>query len=130
MKEKTIKTKAFNNKNEKLYRAVRPWNAFWKKDGTLSSAAFKDKNGLSVERGDDDSEDYMLHYVLNFGFEGKVVSVTVEECKNVEAVVKHRPSERSLKHSEIHKSEKELLLTNRQAKELAKCAKIIEQNRL
>ena len=37
---------------ERLYRAVYPPNImpFWKKNGQLSSAAFKDKKGLSVER--------------------------------------------------------------------------------
>lgn len=40
---------------EKLYRAVFPesyMQMFWRKDGTVSSAAFTDKQGLSVERGD------------------------------------------------------------------------------
>lgn len=39
---------------EKLYRAVFPTSyiqMFWKKDGTISSAAFSDREGLSVERG-------------------------------------------------------------------------------
>ncbi len=42
------------NDDEKLYRAVYPpeiFDLFWKKDGTLTSAAFRDKRGLSVERG-------------------------------------------------------------------------------
>ena len=40
---------------EKLYRAVYPpevADIFWKKDGTVSSAAFVDPKGLSVDRGD------------------------------------------------------------------------------
>ncbi len=39
--------------NEKLFRAVYPPNIipmFWKENGEISSAAFKDKKGLSVER--------------------------------------------------------------------------------
>lgn len=39
---------------EKLYRAVFPASyiqMFWKKDGTISSAAFSDREGLSVEEG-------------------------------------------------------------------------------
>lgn len=39
---------------EKLYRAVFPesyMQMFWKRDGTVSSAAFADREGLSVERG-------------------------------------------------------------------------------
>ena len=40
--------------NEKLYRAVYPPDVaemFWRKDGTISSAAFADPRGLSVNRG-------------------------------------------------------------------------------
>ena len=41
--------------DEKLYRAVYPpevMDMFWKRDGSVSSAAFEDRNGLSVDRGD------------------------------------------------------------------------------
>lgn len=37
---------------EKLYRAVSPESyiqMFWRKDGTVSSATFTDREGLSVE---------------------------------------------------------------------------------
>lgn len=36
--------------NEKLYRAILPIEPFKKSDGSISSAAFKDKNGLSVDK--------------------------------------------------------------------------------
>ena len=39
---------------EQLYRAVYPperQEMFWKKDGSISDAALRDKKGLSVERG-------------------------------------------------------------------------------
>ena len=39
----------FDN-SEVLYRAVLPFKDFWKEDGTVSSAAFKDSNGLSTDR--------------------------------------------------------------------------------
>ena len=47
--------------DEKLYRAVFPpaiKDMFWRKDGTVSSAAFADPKGLSVDRGNhrEDSE--------------------------------------------------------------------------
>ena len=41
--------------SEKLYRAVYPpeiADIFWKRDGSISSAAFADPHGLSVDRGD------------------------------------------------------------------------------
>ena len=40
-------------KSEKLYRAVYPPDKvamFWRRDGSISSAAFADPNGLSVDR--------------------------------------------------------------------------------
>ena len=37
--------------DEGLYRAVLPTEMFWKKNGRVSSAVFRDKNGLSVDRG-------------------------------------------------------------------------------
>ena len=41
--------------DEKLYRAVFPpeiVDMYWRRDGTISSAAFADPKGLSVDRGD------------------------------------------------------------------------------
>lgn len=80
---------------EKLYRAVFPQSRvqmFWKKDGTISSAALADKNGLSVERGDfrEDMQKF---------FNGCIVSLNVEQCRSVNAIVKYKPSQRSKYHS-------------------------------
>lgn len=96
---------------EKLYRAVFPesyMQMFWRKDGTVSSAAFTDKQGLSVERGDFREDE----------------NVTVEQCRDVDAVIKYKPSKRSEHHSEIHGSEEVPLLSKSQRKKLAERAKI------
>ena len=48
---------------EKMYRAVFPpeiMPLFWKENGKISSAVFKDKNGLSVERAGDRDEDTVI----------------------------------------------------------------------
>lgn len=114
---------------EKLYRAVYPPsynNMYWKKDGSLSSAAFADKNGLSVERGyfrDDSSVlDEMNHF-----FTGSIVSVTVQQYYDVSATVKYLPSKRSIYHSEIHGDETHLLFSKSQRKRLALQAKILQK---
>ena len=39
--------------DEKLYRAVLPYEMFLREDGSLTSAAFRDRKGLSVDRGND-----------------------------------------------------------------------------
>ena len=72
--------------DEKLYRAVYPYDMFWTSGGKVSSAAFKDKNGLSVERGYY-RDDYLVVEDMNKRFEGNIVCVTVEDCRNVHAKV-------------------------------------------
>lgn len=111
---------------EKLYRAVYPesyMQMFWKKDGTISSAAFTDKNGLSVERGNFRGDKQVIEEMQKF-FQGCIISLTVEQCKDADAIVKYKPSNRSQYHSEIHGSETIPLLSKSQRKRLASSAKI------
>ncbi len=109
--------------DEKLYRAVYPYDMFWTSNGKVSSAAFKDKNGLSVERGYY-RDDYLVVENMNKRFEGNIVCVTVEDCRNVHAKVKYKPSHSSKYHSEIHGSDT-VILSRSQAKQLASCAVIV-----
>ena len=111
---------------EKLYRAVFPesyMQMFWRKDGTVSSAAFTDKQGLSVERGDLREDENVIEEMRKF-FHGCIISLTVEQCRDVDAVIKYKPSKRSEYHSEIHGSEEVPLLSKSQRKKLAERAKI------
>ena len=82
------------------------------------SAALADKKGLSVERGDFREDKKVIEEMQKF-FRGCVVSLTVEQCRNVNAVVKYKPSNRSKYHSEIHGSEVTPLLTRSQRKKLS-----------
>ena len=110
----------------KLYRAVFPesyMQMFWRKDGTVSSAAFTDKQGLSVERGDFREDENVIEEMRKF-FHGCIISLTVEQCRDVDAVIKYKPSKRSEHHSEIHGSEEVPLLSKSQRKKLAERAKI------
>lgn len=109
--------------DEKLYRAVYPYDMFWTSGGKVSSAAFKDKNGLSVERGYY-RDDYLVVEDMNKRFEGNIVCVTVEDCRNVHAKVKYKPSHSSKYHSEIHGSDT-VILSRSQAKQLASCVVIV-----
>lgn len=111
---------------EKLYRAVFPesyMQMFWRKDGTVSSAAFTDKQGLSVERGNFREDGNVIKEMRKF-FQGCIISITAEQCRDVGAVIKYKPTKRSEYHSEIHGSEKVPLLSKGQRKKLAKGAKI------
>lgn len=112
--------KNFSEK-EKLYRAVFPatkYPIFWKKNGKVSSAAFKKKDGLSVERGNFRLDKDVIEDMQKF-FSGNIISVTVGQCREINAIVKYLPTERSKYHSEIHSSNETILLTDRQAKYLA-----------
>lgn len=111
---------------EKLYRAVFPesyMKMFWKKDGTVSSAAFTDKEGLSVERGNFRDDKSVIEEMHKF-FRGCIISFTVEQCKEVNAIVKYKPTDRSNYHSEIHGTETVPLLSKGQRKKLAAGSKI------
>ena len=96
---------------------------FWRKDGTVSSAAFTDKQGLSVERGDFREDENVIEEMRKF-FHGCIISLTVEQCRDVDAVIKYKPRKRSEYHSEIHGSEEVPLLSKSQRKKLAERAKI------
>ena len=109
---------------EKLYRAVFPESyksMYWRRDGKVSSAAFFDPDGLSVERGDFRKDEDVVKEMKKF-FKGCIVSVTVEQCNNVDAVVRYKPSTRSKYHSEIHGSEDNPVLSGSQRKKLANVA--------
>lgn len=111
---------------EKLYRAVSPESyiqMFWRKDGTVSSAAFTDREGLSVERGDFREDKRVIEEMQKF-FNGCIISLTVEQCRKVDAIVKYKPTTRSKYHSEIHGSKEVPLLNKSQRKRLADVAKM------
>lgn len=112
--------------DEKLYRAVYPpeqADMFWKDDGSVSSAAFSDPNGLSVERGNFRTDDAVIEEMKK-QFTGRVVSVNAKQCRDVQAVIRYLPTRRSAYHSEIYGSKEKKLLTKSQRRRLAEVAKI------
>lgn len=113
------------NENEQLLRAVWPANRrpdFWE-NGRLSSAALKDKRGLSVNRTYDlPLENAVL--IMSEQFSGLIVSISVAACNAVDAYVKYCPSQTNVYHSEIHGSPTEVMLDDTQAFLLARQARI------
>ena len=112
---------------EKLYRAVYPpevADIFWKRDGSISSAAFADPNGLSVDRGDyrDDAE---VVSSMQERFFGHIISLYVKNCADTGAVVLYKPSRSNKYHSEIHGDENTVLLSKSQRRFLAQRAVIL-----
>lgn len=112
------------DEREKLYRAVYPpeiMPLFWKENGEISSAVFKDKKGLSVERAGDRLEDNVISDMCLF-FTGSIISILVSDCIACKAILKYLPTRRSKYHSEIHGAENRILLSQSQCKYLAKRA--------
>ena len=110
----------FNN-DEKLYRAVYPpeiADMYWRRDGSVSSAAFADPKGLSVERGNyrDDPE---VVKSMQTRFTGNIVYLYVKSCRDIGAEVLYRPSKHNPYHSEIHGSGSNPLLSKTQRLYLA-----------
>lgn len=105
--------------DEKLYRAVRPAPVYWKDDGTLSSAAFKDKNGLSTDRERGRKKSDCISFMQSRKFEGSIVSVCAKMCKEVNAFLNYLPQDDNPYHTQIQNTETALVLTPRQAKLLA-----------
>ena len=113
------------SEQELLLRAVYPATRrpnFWN-NGRLSSAALKDKRGLSVERTYDRTvKDATLS--MSRRFQGLIVSITVPACNAVQAYIKYCPSQNSPYHSEIHGSQTQVELSDTQALLLARSATI------
>ena len=109
---------------ERLYRAVYPPShpgMFWKKDGRISPSAFADPRGLSVERGFYRSSEEIVEKMKKT-FSGCIVSWSVRDCRDVDAVVKYLPSKDNEYHSEVHSSDTVVLLNKSQRFHLAQVA--------
>ena len=106
---------------EKLYRAVLPLEMYWRSDGTISSAAFHDKNGLSDFRDDSD----VVSDMKARGLSGGIIFVTAEDCSEIEAIVLYKPIENNQYHSEIHRNETVAVLSKGQMKRLARKSIIV-----
>ena len=102
--------------DEKLYRAVYPpevADMFWRKDGTVSSAAFADAHGLSVDRGDH-REDMDVVAEMNKRFSGRIIRLYSKNCYDIGAVIRYLPTKNNPYHSEIHGSCTSVLLSKQQ----------------
>lgn len=115
--------------DESLYRAVYPpelASMYWKDAEHVSSAAFLDKKGLSVERGNFRS-DYEVVQNMKIYFIGRIVRLAVRICNEINALVIYRPTKRSLFHSEIHGNEKSLVLSPSQRRHLSLNCQLVSE---
>ena len=114
--------------NEKLYRAVYPPEKnpmFWKDETHVSSAVFLDKKGLSVERGNFRTDEEVLKNMKK-KFIGRIIYISVNTCNKVKAKILYKPTKKSIFHSEIHGSEKRVVLSPAQRRFLSmNCKQIV-----
>lgn len=114
---------------EHVLRAVLPpteaWR-FWKGD-RLTSAAFKKKDGLSVNRTGNrlikDTAKFMLE---SRRLRGIIVSLGVPDCRHSDVTLKYCPTRSDDSHSEIWSTDDAPALTNKQALDLAQRAKKVD----
>ncbi len=111
---------------ELLFRSIKPQDSFWKENGELTSAAFKDVKGASVDRAGGRSVEESAK-TLHSRKSGTIVSVYVSDCMDCHASVFYRPEIDNRWHSEIHQSESVVKLSGSQLKHLARAAKIVLQ---
>lgn len=87
----------------------------------VSSAFFKDENGVSVDRKmQRDEEMALLQIKNNFDKRLKgIVKLSESDVTNVNAIVVPKPTNNNKYHAEIHKSCSEIMLDDIQAIQLA-----------
>lgn len=110
---------------EHVLRAVRFDERFWTEDGRLTSAAFKDERGTSVDRTGDRGIDESVRAMRERGLRGAIASVSVPECREHEVHLvwkPGRPPHGNRFHSELHGSETVVPMSRRQLRKLARCA--------
>lgn len=115
------------SQNEFLLRAVYPENIkpFYWKNGRLSSAALKDKKGLSVDRTY--SRDLLTSAIemRKRNLKGYIFSFSVKSCLKVNTYLFYNPSKENIYHSEINLSKTRVDLTDHQAYILSREAKVV-----
>ena len=92
--------------NEHLLRAVYLPNkkpSYWEPDGSVSTAAFKDDKGLSVDRTADRTMEESIEYATNH-LHGAIISISAVDCKKAKTLILYRPSKANPFHTEIHQS--------------------------
>ncbi len=119
------------NDTEFLYRGIiEEW--YDKENNRISSAAFKDKKGVSVDRdGTNRKEKECIKTILSKERRPPrksfymVCKLLTKQVREKEAFVKYCPSKNNIYHSEIHNSENKIPLSSSKARVLSKIAQII-----
>ncbi len=109
---------------ERLYRGL---HSIWLCDGRISSAAFKDSGGVSVDRDGGREEqaciDRITSAMPHLIAVGKLTCQDVEDCG---ALPKYLPTAENEYHSEIHDSDEQVQIkSSSKARKLANHCQIV-----
>lgn len=116
------------NSAEKLVRACWPW--FIKKNGKVTSAAFKPRlmedgkfEGISVDRTHTRTLDETVKDMIpHFSSRSRFAHVTVLSCQEIGVYIKYIPGKNTKYHSEIYSQAPDIPLTAEESKKLADAA--------
>lgn len=75
------------NNTEHIYRAIHPHKDFIKENGRISSAAFKDPKGLSVEQGLGRADKDVVAHIRQSKLQGKVAKIPVDICNKAKIII-------------------------------------------
>ena len=79
--------------DERLYRKIRPLEQFWDSESQRpTSGAFKDRNGLSVDRqGQRQNNDAIDQLNSRLPGSGAIVSAEYQQCMEIPVLVAYKP---------------------------------------
>jgi hypothetical protein len=117
----------FIEDHELLYRAVPKFPKFWKNDNkSVSSALFKNCNGVSVDRDGKRTEDNICSLLQKrIANSIAVAKLIASEARQVDVYLHPKPSKSNHFHAEIHESRNHILISNSKAKKLSNLVKLI-----
>jgi hypothetical protein len=112
--------------DERLYRKVRPLAQFWDAERQRpTSGAFKDKDGLSVDRqGQRQNNDAISQLNRRLPLDGAIVSLEYQEATKIPVLVMYKPLLENEFHSEIYDSPDKVTLSLIKARALAQVVRI------
>lgn len=119
--------------NERFFRSIPDLPNYIKinekGEQVISSAAFKDSKGCSVDRQADREPEIIQNQFYARFCKSKsgicaVADVSFKDCCDADTVVKEKPSKSNPFHCEIHRSDTQIELSRSQLKKLARSANV------
>lgn len=116
---------------EVLYRNIKIDDILWDREfNRPSSAAFKDKNGLSVDKLGDRNENQIIENLKKRFFRDKkraVVKITVKKCLDIKLYPVNKPTKNNKYHAEIHNGpNNDKLIIDAKCIDLSKSVKLVK----